>query len=408
MVRFSHTPGAADRPAPALDADRDELTLAAARPAPAASADAAGFTDRPPLEGVTVVELGTFFAAPYGATLLRDLGARVIKVEQLDGDPIRWVIPFPEIGGIKALLGKESVAVDINTDEGRAIVHELVKGADLVLRSFRAGVAERVGLDPDTLLAINPDLVYLDAPGYGTDGPCGHRPAFAPTIGAGAGLAWRNVGPAIPEDPDMSMADLKNHSMRISGAALNVGHADGFSSMGVGTALLLGLVARRRGAGGQRLLTTMLSTMAHALSEVMVRYDGKADAPTADAGLHGLAAGYRLYEAADGEWVFLAAVTPRDWSALVDSTAHPDLLDPRFATPELRAEHDDELAEALGAMFATRRAEEWEAELCAAGVACVVADRTPVDGNMYDDGALGRQWGYVTTVEHPVIGEHSA
>jgi crotonobetainyl-CoA:carnitine CoA-transferase CaiB-like acyl-CoA transferase len=178
--------------------------------------------------------------------------------------------------------------------------------------------------------------------------------------------------------------------------------------MGVGTALLLGLVARQRGAGGQRTLTTMLSTMAHALSEVMVRYDGQPDAPTADTGLHGFAAGYRLYEAADGEWVFLAAVTPRDWLNLVDATAaHADLGDARFATPELRAQHDDALVDALAAMFVTRPAQDWEKELCAAGVACVVAERTPVDGNMYDEGALGRQWGYVTTVEHPVIGEHT-
>ena len=405
MVQLSRTPGAPDRSAPALNAHRDEL----ARPSDRAALTRNGAVgDRPPLDGVTVLELGTFFAGPYGATLLRDLGARVIKIEQLDGDPIRWVIPFPEIGGIKALLGKESIAVDINTDEGRAIVHELVERADLVLRSFRAGVAERVGLAPDTLLAINPDLVYLDAPGYGTDGPCGRRPAFAPTIGAGAGLAWRNVGPAIPEDPDMAMRDLKNHSMRISGAVLNVGHADGFSSMGVATALVLGLVARQRGAGGQRMLTTMLSTMAHALSEVMVRYDGQPDAPTADAGLHGFGAGYRLYEAADGEWVFLAAVTARDWANLVGATTgHADLADARFATPESRAEHDAALVDALAAMFATRRAEEWEKELCAAGVACVVAERTPVDGMMYDEGALGRRWGYITTVEHPVIGEHT-
>ncbi len=409
MVQLSRTPGAADRPAPALDAHRDELGPATATTRTAGGTAAEPAPDHPPLEGVIVLELGTFFAGPYGATLLRDLGARVVKIEQLDGDPIRWIIPFPEIGGIKALLGKESIAVDINTDEGRAIVHDLVKQADLVLCSFRAGIAERAGLDPDTLLAINPDLVYLDAPGYGTDGPCGRRPAFAPTIGAGAGLAWRNVGPAIPEDADLAMPDLKNHSMRISGAVLNVGHADGFSSMGVGTALLLGLVARQRGAGGQRMLTTMLSTMAHALSEVMVRYDGQPDAPTADAGLHGFAAGYRLYEAADGEWVFLAAVTPRDWQNLVDAVAaYTDLpSDARFATPESRAQHDDALAETLATMFATRPAHDWEKELCAAGVACVVAERTPVDGNMYDEGALGRQWGYVTTVEHPVIGEHT-
>src|SRR5262249_59705861 len=132
------------------------------------------------------------------------------KVEQLDGDPIRHIIPFPEVGAVKVLQGKECVAVDIHTDAGQAIVRELVRGADAVLVSFRAGVVERLGLDPASLLAINPDLVYLSAPGYGVDGPCGHCPAFAPTIGAGSGLAMRNIGEAAAQGPHLP-AELVEH-----------------------------------------------------------------------------------------------------------------------------------------------------------------------------------------------------
>ena len=86
-----------------------------------------------------------------------------------------------------------------------------MRRADVVLQSFRAGVAERHGYTGPEMLAVNPDLVYLNAPGYGTDGPCGHRPAFAPTIGAGSGLAYRNIGGIenLPQVPDLPVDDVK-------------------------------------------------------------------------------------------------------------------------------------------------------------------------------------------------------
>ncbi len=100
-----------------------------------------------PLAGVTVLELGGMFAGPYGATVLTDLGARVIKVEPLDGDTIRTVMAFPEAGGAKVLQGKESIALDIRTPEGLAIVHDLAGRCDVVLQCYRAGVAARIGID---------------------------------------------------------------------------------------------------------------------------------------------------------------------------------------------------------------------------------------------------------------------
>src|SRR5699024_4478481 len=124
------------------------------------------------------------FAAPYGATVLADLGARVIKVEPLEGDIIRTMMAFPESAGAKVMQGKESICVDITTDEGRDIVREIIKDADVVLNGFRAGAAERRGLGEDDLRVINPELVYVTASGYGEGGPLSNRPAFAPSIGA--------------------------------------------------------------------------------------------------------------------------------------------------------------------------------------------------------------------------------
>jgi crotonobetainyl-CoA:carnitine CoA-transferase CaiB-like acyl-CoA transferase len=400
LVQMSSTPADLTRPAPRLDEDADAIRAEhreiPAGPAPASPTPIPEGVKPAPLAGVTVIELGTFYAAPFGATILADLGARVIKIEQLDGDPIRHIMPFPEVGGAKVLQGKESVAVDMASEEGRRIVLELVRRADVVLQTFRAGVAERHGYTASDLLAINPDLVYLNAPGYGIDGPCGHRPAFAPTMGAGSGLAYRNVGGPdnVPSDPDQSLLDVKQNSIRLSAAAMSVGHADGFSALGVASALLVGLLAKKRGAPGQSMMTSMLSTMAHTLSEDMVEYENRAPFALPDADLLGLTATYRLYRTADG-WVFLAAPSKKESEALTRALDLDTTLD------------DAALAKVLEERFATKSAEDWERELDAHDVTCAAVVTGPIEEVVMLSGGMGREMGIVTETTHPVLGDYS-
>ncbi len=394
------------RRAPLPDEHRAELRARPRRVHAPVAADGAP-AGLPPLHGVTVLELGTYYAAPFGATLLAQYGARVIKIEQLDGDPMRNMLPFPEIAGMKALEGKESIAVDIHTEAGRDIVLELVKDADIVLQSFRAGVADRLRLDADSLQAVNPELVYVSSPGYGVGGPCGHRPAFAPTIGAGAGLAFRNAGSVIREGADLDVAEVKRSAMQLAKAVMGVGNSDGLSSVTVGTALCLGLLAHRRGAGAPRLLTTMMNSTAHALSETMVTYAGQPEPPMSDPELRGFSARYRLYETAD-DWVFLAAPTEHEWNALTGALLGGRALadDPRFATEALRVANDEALATALAAIFAGGNADEWERSLGAADVACVVAADGPVEANFMDEGSVGERAGLVTMTNNPTLDDY--
>jgi crotonobetainyl-CoA:carnitine CoA-transferase CaiB-like acyl-CoA transferase len=396
LLRLHATPVEPAAPAPALDEHGDAVRGGPGGEPAAPTAPPAAPGPSAPLAGVTVIELGTYYAAPFGTTILADLGARVIKVEQLDGDPLRIVVPFPEIGAIKALQGKESVAVDIGSDEGREIVLELVRRADVVMQSFRAGVAQRLGYGAADLLAVNPGLVYLNAPGYGTDGPHGGRPAFAPTIGAGSGLAYRNVGgvPNVPHGPDLELEQIKRGTMRIGTAAMALGHADGFASIAVGTALLLGLLAKRRGTPGQEMSTSMLSTMAHALAEDMVEYEGRAPLVTADRELYGLGPRYRLYDTASG-WVFLAAPEPGDWGALADAMALP---------PEMP--DDATLTAALADRFREKTAADWETALTAVDIACVEVVKGPVEEVVWFSGGMGAELGIVTEQSHPVIGDY--
>src|SRR5262249_34229609 len=145
---------------------------------------------------------------------LADLGARVIKVEPLAGDPMRFFVSMPEISGVKAVSGKESLAIDLASAEGRAVVHDLVSRADIVIQSYRAGVATRLGVDADTLRAINPELIYLNAAGYGASGPYGDKPAFGMTMGAAA-LALRNMGGTVEGGADLTMDEIMDQSMRL-------------------------------------------------------------------------------------------------------------------------------------------------------------------------------------------------
>jgi crotonobetainyl-CoA:carnitine CoA-transferase CaiB-like acyl-CoA transferase len=405
MVMLSGTPGRAETSAPRRDEHHAELRARATDP-PAAPAAPATEPRSLPLAGVTVLELGTFYAGPFGATVLTDLGARVVKAEPLDGDPLRFLIPFPEAGAARVLQGKESVAVDIATEEGREIVYELARRSDLVLQTFRAGVAARLGLDADSLRAVNPDLVYVNAPGYGIDGPCGDRPAYAPTIGAGAGVARRNAGDTIEERPGMTIPEIRDNSWRLIGTN-NVAFAqtDGLSALGVATASLLCLLGRDRGTGGQTALTTMLSTVAHALSDDMVEYAGKPELVRADDEMYGFGPLYRLYPA-DGGWIFLAAPHDHEWARLVAALApHVDVaVDERFATSGGRAEHADALAEVLAAAFATRAPAAWEADLLDAGVGCVeVTERLPEDAFL---SGLGEEAGILAEVTSPIFDEY--
>lgn len=348
-----------------------------------------------PLAGVTVVEFGTFFAAPYGATLLGELGARIIKIEQLEGDPIRHVMPFPEISGIKVMSGKESVAVDVATPDGHEIAMEIVRAADIVLLAFRANVAERLGIAPHMLRSVNPELVVLEATGYGPGDPHGHRPAFAPTMGAGSGLAYRNLGgaPRGQAALDLSVDDVKREAIRLSAAAMAVAQADGFSALAVASSMLLGQLVKRRTGRGQTMVTSMLATMGHVLSETMVEYQDAPPVATPDLDLLGLGPWYRLYECAPG-WVFLAAV---------------DDADRRVVADELKIEvgeaSRDEIASMLAAEFRKAGALDWEQRLLERDVTCVEVSEESTDSTMMY-GEPGRSLGFVIDGTHPVLGDH--
>jgi crotonobetainyl-CoA:carnitine CoA-transferase CaiB-like acyl-CoA transferase len=411
MTRTPAVLGAVDPPLRTATTDFTGFRTRTGAPrAPAQQATDRGAA-RGPLTGVTIVELAWFYAAPFGLALLADLGARVIKVEGPEGDPHRYQSGVPEHAGVKGLQGKESVVIDYRQPEGEEILHRLVARADLVMSNYRQANHQRSRDSYDRLAAHNADLVYLYAGAYGSGGPYSARPAFAPTMSVAAGqrayqLGWPRALERIEEISFAAGSARWAHINRWDGGLTLNGDAS--AAVAVGTAALLGLVARQRNGVGQYMETTMLCSNAYVVSEEFFDYPGKVAAAAHDVdGVHAL---YRLYPTGAG-WIFLAAPLPSEWDdlcrALQESTGDSSLLfdDHRFASTASRRAHDQELAGVLTKVFATRGAAEWESILTRHDVAGVEVSRRSLSEFTISSPTVIEN-GFVAGVEHPRFGPH--
>lgn len=396
VASFSATPSVISRSAPALG-EHDALPHAI----PVAARPAAGGPLAHPLSGVTIVELGYFYAMPFGMTLAASFGARVIKVESLTGDPMRVNYGIAEAGAVKVLEGKESIAVDLKTPEGQAIVVRLLSQADVFAFGFRPQVAHSLGLDYETVRRVNPRIVYLHASGYGVDGPYSDRPLYAGPAAATSGAYYRQAGHWIA--PERAAGASVEEIRRLAGRVQPPVDGDSNAALAVLSALSLALFHQRRTGTGQFVATSMIQGNAYAYADDYVRYEGKPPIPVPDADQRGLHALYRIYPAASG-WVLVAAPTQREWETLVAALGRPDLVsDPRFSSAAARAEHDPDLIHELTTCFAARTSTEWQFLLGGHGLAVAelfegsMADFTNTDSVLVDTGL-------VSHVEHPLFG----
>ena len=334
-----------------------ETTFEAIEARPVQPPRALGERPRKPLAGVVVVESATIIAAPLGASVLADLGARVIKLEPLTGDPFRSM--FHGFGAAKCNAGKESICLDLKSAAGQGIAQALGAKADVWIHNYRAGVPEKLGIGYDELAARNPNLVYVSANGYGPGGPGAKRPSTHPIPGAAlGGVAWQFGG--LPP----ASAELDSHGLRETARKLlraNEVNPDPNTSMVVATAALLGLAARRASGSGQKLYVDMFGANAYANWDDFLSYPGKPERPPVDADGYGLGPLHQLYRCRDG-WIFLMVASDAEWRQLA-------------ATLGLEVARDDpRLEEILAARFKAGEADDFERRLAPNGVGCVRAD----------------------------------
>lgn len=348
---------------------------------------------RLPLEGVTIVECATIIAAPLGVSMLADLGARVIKVEPMSGDPFRSM--GGGTGAARCNTGKESVCLDLKQEAARSVLADIVAQADVLVHNYRPGVPERLGLDYASLKRRNPGLVYLSVNGYGPDGPGAHRPSTHPIPGAALGGVVYQLGDTLGRVD--GIAEIRETARRLFRA--NEVNPDPNTSMVVATAVLLGLRARTRLGVGQAMFADMFGANAYANFDDFVARDVSAR-PSLGKELYGIGPFERLYACDDG-WLFVYVPDDLSWQTLA-RWLNTNLLE-RFPSRDAGLRDGDALASALERAFLPISADHAETQLTPLGVGCVRADRSLPGAGLAHDPSF-REAGLVVETQHPKHG----
>jgi crotonobetainyl-CoA:carnitine CoA-transferase CaiB-like acyl-CoA transferase len=355
------------------------------------------------LDGLKVIDLTTIVSGPYAASLLADLGADVIKVEQPGGgDPARvfeGTNPRHTLKGLTPHLltlarNKRSIVINLRDTAGRDTFYDFVRWADVVVDNYRPGVTERLAIDFNSLRAVNPRIIACSITGYGLTGPGKDRAALDACIQAYAGVM------GMTGEPD--------------GAPMRAGplYSDLGSGMAGALGILAAVVARDRTGIGQQVDISMLDVQISMLSYFATMHL-ISDQPVARQGNeHALHVPYNAYAASDG-FLFVAVVVDPHWAALADAlrrSALPDttatdvayLSSERLLDRLNRLDERDPVNTALARIIATRSRETWLADLSAAGVP--VAPVHSVEDAVSDPQVLARQM--VVDVPHPAGGSY--
>jgi crotonobetainyl-CoA:carnitine CoA-transferase CaiB-like acyl-CoA transferase len=244
------------------------------------------------LDGLLVLDFGIWIAGPFANRIFADLGARVIKIEELSGDPLRGTPRH----FLSSHRGKEGIALNLKTEAAQEVVRRLAARADIVHHNMRVGVMERLGAGYEQLKAIKPDLIYCHSSGYGNAGEWARLPAFEPLHSAVAGMLTRTGGPGRPPLHYLSHMDF--------GCALTSA-----------VAVLAALAHRDRTGEGQYLECPQVGSAMLAMADVYLERGEPVDSFEIDPDQHGHAASNAVYSCSDGSLV-IAAGSEVEWRSL--------------------------------------------------------------------------------------------
>lgn len=286
------------------------------------------------LDGITVVDLSRLLPGPYCSMILADHGARVIAIEDK-----RYKAEGLFLGTVNR--NKDHISLDLKTGEGKAIFYRLVENADVVLEGFRPGVVERLGVDYESVRAVNPRIVYCSITGYGQTGPyrdyAGHDVNYLSYAGVLDLIGEKDRPPSIP---GVQIAD-------IAGGGMN-------AAIGI----LMALVAREKSGQGQYVDISMTDSMFGMMSVPLFFYQLTGAVPErSDTMLAHRYACYNTYEAADGRYISIGAVEHRFWKVLCEQLDVPEYIPLQY--DEKRRE---EIIGFMRGAFKRKTLAEWEAD----------------------------------------------
>ncbi|OZI45202.1 CaiB/BaiF CoA transferase family protein [Bordetella genomosp. 4] len=294
------------------------------------------------LDGIIVVEQGTFITGPAAGMLLADLGADVIKVEQPDtGDPFR---AFK--GGLYSPhfqtynRNKRSITLNTKQADDAEVFDALIREADVYIQNFRPGAAARLGASEARLRQINPRLIYCAISGFGQTGPAAGRPAYDTVAQAASGFLNLLINPENP---------------RVVGPAI----ADALTGFYAAYGILGALVERGRTGTGRSVEVSMLEAMSHFNLDAFTHFFAE-DEVMGPYSRPSVSQSYTL-KCADGKWIALHMSSPEKfWQGLARAIERPNIFqDERFATREARIDNQAMLINVLGSIFVTRTREQW-------------------------------------------------
>ncbi len=325
------------------------------------------------LSGIRILDFSRAVAGPHGTLLLADLGAEVIKIEQvpseskaqsdaMDADMAtifgyqisndkrntpegkrRWA---QGMGHFQSLnRNKKRLAINLDSEQGKKIFYELVKKSDVVCDNFRPFMPKKLGIDFDTLKQYNPKIISCSLSGYGETGPWSQAPAYDVALQAlGGEMSMTGIPGLPPCRSGIPIADL------VGGVYLAVG-------------ILSALAARNLSGKGQRVDISMLDVQISLLSYRVGQYSATGSIPgPVGSGHSGFGQiPYGAYECRDNTYIVIAAGTPRHWSNFIKALGLPELeKDPRFATNARRQENIEAITGLIEGMLLTKTAEEWQ------------------------------------------------
>jgi crotonobetainyl-CoA:carnitine CoA-transferase CaiB-like acyl-CoA transferase len=307
---------------------------------------------RGPLTGIRVLDFTQAMAGPDCSMLLADFGADVVKVEPEGGEGSRtWgTARFGDDDGFSGLYlafnrNKASITLDLKSDGGQELAVRLIRESDVVLESFKPGVAERLGIGYEQAAALRPDIVYCSISGFGQTGPMRERPGYDQLLQAYAGHMSITGEPGRP-------------SVRIGPSAIDL-----LTGAHAAFGIMLALRERDRSGRGQWVETSLYDSSLHLVSHFLADYSGSGRLqPKVGAGFPFLAP-YGNYQASDREF-FMGVGSDRMFERLSIAIERADLVsDARFATNADRIANRDVLDEQLTPLFRAEPAERW-VELC--------------------------------------------
>ena len=310
-----------------------------------------------PLVGVTVLDFTRAVAGPFCTMLLGDLGARIIKVEDPNGgdETRQWGPPF--LSGWSTYFlsmnrNKQSVAADLKSDEGRALVRAIAARADVVIENFRPGVVDRLGIGADELRALNPRLIYASVSGFGQTGPQAKRPGYDILLQAVSGSMYASA----PEGEE---------AVKIAFPV-----ADILAALFAGQAILAALYSRERTGRGRRIEVALLEGMLCAMSNLATGVLNTGDDPKRVGVAQPNIVPYQLFHTADGPLI-VGAPNERLWRRFCDAIDAPELAaDKRFDSNPSRNQHRAVLVPLIQEKLRQHGVSYWQERFDRAEVPC--------------------------------------